>query len=137
MSDMTRVRAGEASEIGPPIDISHFRREMAEAELEDIVDELVEAFLEDAPGRMVAIETAVGSARTDDIRFAAHAYKSGAASMYAKRLADLLCQLESAGSEGDSGRAAELLPVVRAEHDATLALLSAEFGAARSSDSAA
>ncbi len=127
MTGMINSDASEVARCNDPIDIVELRREMAAAELEDIVEELVEAFLEDAPGRMGAIETAVETAVGQEIRFAAHAYKSSAASIYAKNLADLLFQLESAGSEGDSTRAADLLPRLRAEHNATMAQLQKEF----------
>ncbi len=64
-----------------PINLAEFRSAMAELELEDILDELVETFLSDAPGRMSAIESAVKSSAADEIRTAAHAYKSATANM--------------------------------------------------------
>lgn len=127
MSDTTESSVGGCRDGRPPIDLPEFRREMAEAELEDIVDELVGAFLEDAPTRMVAIESAVAGGVGDDIRFAAHAYKSAAASMCAKHLADLLRQLETAGAEGETALAERLLPQVKSEHEETMVLLQSEF----------
>ena len=126
---MTHTARTEASEVGRglPIDLAEFRRAMSLAELEDIIDELVETFLDDAPGRMGGIEAAVLSALAEETRLAAHAYKSSAANMYAKHLADLLAQLESAGMEGDTARATELLPEVQVAHDATVAQLKEQF----------
>ena len=76
---------------------------------------------------MSDIESAVQSTVAEEIRLAAHAYKSSAANLYAKHLADLLTKLESAGRESDTARAAELLPEVRVAHDAAVALLREEF----------
>jgi HPt (histidine-containing phosphotransfer) domain-containing protein len=121
MTDTVRTDIG-------PFEVAEFRKAMAEAELEDIIDELVEAFLEDAPARMSAIETAVAVTAAEEIRYAAHAYKSSAASMGAKQLADLLRQLELAGSEGDSARAAALLPEVLDAHESVVVQLTEHFG---------
>lgn len=117
-----------ADQQNQPINLAEFRSAMADLELEDILDELVETFLDDAPGRMGAIESAVKSSAADEIRTAAHAYKSAATNMYAEQLTYLLTRLENAGAEGDCGHAAVLLPVVRSEHDAALAQLREQFG---------
>lgn len=114
------------NEIAPFV-VDDLRRSMAEAEIEDMIDELVEAFLDDAPSRMETISASVESAVGEDIRAAAHAYKSAAASIGARQLADLLLKLEVAGNEGDCARGATLLPLVRAAHDTVVTRLREEF----------
>lgn len=127
MTEFAGTIASDVSNEIPPFEVNDLRSAMAEAELEDIIDELVEAFLEDAPSRMEAIGAAVYSANTDEIRATAHAYKSAAASMGAKQLADLLRQLEVAGAQGEGPRAAALLPQVKTSHDIVVTRLKDEF----------
>lgn len=107
----------------PPIDIDAFRREMREQDLEDLVDELIETFLGDAPSRIEAFCTAVASAEATSIRSAAHAYKSAAGTMRATCLSKLLQQAEEAARDGDVTRPTELLDQIRQEHEAVLAHL--------------
>jgi len=123
MSEPTQTENGGGAPEGPAIDMAAFRQDMREQDLEELVDELVEAFVGDAPARFEAVATAIQSAEADSIRTTAHAYKSAAATMRAVRLADLLRQTEAAARDGDVGRAAELLPQLQTEHEAVLAQL--------------
>jgi HPt (histidine-containing phosphotransfer) domain-containing protein len=100
---------------------------MREADLEEIIEDLIAAFVEDAPGRFAAIETAVCSGDVEAIRATAHAYKSSAATMYACQLADLLQSTELAGKRGDADKARDLLPRVRDAHEATMDQLRGEL----------
>lgn len=106
-----------------PISLEAFRTEMREQDLEELVDELIEAFLNDAPGRFDALQNAVESGSATDVRAAAHAYKSAAATMRADALAGLLCEAETAGREGDLARSADLLPEIRRMHEGVLTQL--------------
>jgi len=106
-----------------PINMEAFRQEMRDQDLEELVDELIEAFLTDAPGRWDALEAAVESAEPEGVRAAAHAYKSAAATMRADGLAELLYRTEAAAREGDVAEPAVLLPDIRREHQAVLAQL--------------
>jgi HPt (histidine-containing phosphotransfer) domain-containing protein len=123
MSEPTQTENSGRAPEGPAIDMAAFRQDMREQDLEELVDELVEAFVEDAPARFDAVTTAIQSAEADSIRTTAHAYKSAAATTRAFRLADLLQQTEAAARDGDVGRAAELLPQLKTEHEAALAQL--------------
>ena len=127
MTDIAGTMDDGIADALAPFEVDDLRRVLEEVELADIIDELVEAFLDDAPARMDAIGAAVESAVHDQIRTTAHAYKSAAASMGARRLADLLRQLELAGAEGDDVRAAALLPVVRVAHDTVVGRLREAF----------
>jgi HPt (histidine-containing phosphotransfer) domain-containing protein len=76
---------------------------------------MLEIFVRDAVERLAALEAAVESRNAEDIRFAAHAFKSPAAAVHAKRLAGLLADAEQAGREDDTDAATVLLPQVRDE----------------------
>ena len=104
----------------PGIDLEGFRRELQENGLDDLADELIETFSEDAPSRFEDLENAIGAADPEQIRRAAHAYRSGAATMHAKRLAGLLSEVEAAGRAGDSVRPGALLEPLRREHEEVL-----------------
>lgn len=118
---------GEMISAIAPFEVIDLRRTLAEADLEDIIDELVDAFLGDAPFRMDAIASAVESGKGDQVRATAHAYKSAAASIGAGQLAELLRLLEMAGAAGDKTKAAVLLPQVLAAHDTVVSCLQEEF----------
>ena len=120
MTDSAGAIREDSLSDGLPINMGEFRLAMREADLEDIIDDLIEAFVQDAPGRFEAIEAAIGSGDPEQIRFAAHAYKSSAATMHAHQLAGLLRLTELAGREGDADRAVELLPQLQEAHHATL-----------------
>jgi HPt (histidine-containing phosphotransfer) domain-containing protein len=120
---MAEPSIGEGASNEPPIDMDAFRRDMQEQDLEDLIDELIEAFVGDASSRFDALQAAVESADAEDIRSAAHAYKSAATTMQAHRLANLLQQTENAGHEGNVAKAVELLPALKSEHEAVLAQL--------------
>ena len=106
-----------------PVDLTAFRRAMREAGIEETVGTILGVFCEDAPERMAALETSLASADASDIRMAAHAYKSAAATIRAVNLAEMLNQVELAGESGQVSQAEELIPRVRAEHEALLAYL--------------
>jgi len=106
-----------------PVDLTAFRRAMREAGIEETVGTILGVFCEDAPERMATLETSLASADASDIRMAAHAYKSAAATIRAVNLAELLNQVELAGESGQVSQAEELIPRVRAEHEAVLAYL--------------
>lgn len=111
---------GDSAANETPIDMDAFRQDMREQDLEELVDELIETFVGDAPSRFEALQAAVESAEAASIRTAAHAYKSAAATMQAVRLADLLQQTETAATDGDVAKAQELLPRLRSEHEALM-----------------
>jgi CheY-like chemotaxis protein len=115
------VAAGRASDqlvrVVDPVNLTEFRRMMREAGIEETANKIFTVFLEDAPGRMTALEEATGARNGQDIRMAAHAFKSAAATIRAENLAELLNHVEKAGESGDLDKAAELLPQVRAEAD--------------------
>jgi HPt (histidine-containing phosphotransfer) domain-containing protein len=66
---------------------------------EDVVQDVERLFLEDAPTRLAAIESAVKARDAGQIRFEAHGLKGAAGSLMATRLADAAKALEILGAE--------------------------------------
>jgi HPt (histidine-containing phosphotransfer) domain-containing protein len=125
MTNSARARSFESTQLQPPIDVAEFYGAMHEAGLAEIITELIETFLEDAPSRFEAVVAAVEGADAEKIRAAAHAYKSPATYMRAHELAGLLHEIEVAGEHGDATRASDLLPYLRQNHEATVGQLHA------------
>ncbi len=114
---------GQPALVTDPVNLTEFRRVLREAGIEETAERILGVFAEDAPMRMADLEDAVAKGQSDDIRMAAHAYKSAAATIRAENLAELLNQIERAGSAGDVHHAAELIGQVRSESDSVLAYL--------------
>jgi len=125
MTDSVRAQSFESTQHQPPIDVAEFYGAMHEAGLTEIINELIETFLEDAPNRFNAVVAAVEGAGAEEIKAAAHAYKSPATYMRAHELACLLHEIETAGEQGDATRASDLLPYLRQNHEATVGQLHA------------
>jgi len=102
----------------PPIDLERFRRTMREAGVEDAVDAMLQVFVEDAPKRMEAVASAVASEDAQAIKLTAHAFKSAAGTVEARRLFELLKQLEAAGREQRLADARPLYERIRQEYEA-------------------
>jgi HPt (histidine-containing phosphotransfer) domain-containing protein len=103
---------------------------MRAAGAEAAVDSILQTFLDSAPERIAAVVSALESGTTPAIERAAHAFKSAAAAIGAKRLADLLQQIETAGRSGEVAAARDLAARFRAESDAVVRFLSAMLGEA-------
>jgi CheY-like chemotaxis protein/HPt (histidine-containing phosphotransfer) domain-containing protein len=114
---------GPSAPVTDPVNLAEFRRVLREAGIEETVDRILGVFAEDAPVRMAVLEGAVAGGQGGEIRMAAHAYKSAAATIRAENLAELLSQIEHAGSAGDVHHAAELIGQVRNESDSVLSYL--------------
>jgi len=115
--------AEQQREVVPPVDLEGFRAAMREVGVESVVDAAVSLFVNDAPGRMDAVRTAIASAVAARIDTAAHAFKSGAGSIRAVRLAELLGEIESRAEAGDVETARALAPKLEAEYDAVMGYL--------------
>jgi len=128
----TSVRAPLAAAPGPapsaPADLDGLRRSMRAAGVEYAVAGIIQAFVREAPARMSALEAAVLAGEATRICQAAHAYRSAAATIAARGLADALRQMETAGRAGDPTGAAGLLEQARVAHDAVLMQLRTSAG---------
>ena len=79
----------------PPVDLAAFRREMADAGASDAVDGIVESFLAAAAVRTNSMGQAVEAEDLTEIARLAHAFKSSAAQLGARRLAETLKEIEA------------------------------------------
>ena len=84
-----------------PVDLETFRREMREVGVEDAVDGILDVFVQAADERIAAVTAALAAGSAPAIKRAAHAFKSSAGTIGAKRLAASLDQMEEAAAAGD------------------------------------
>jgi CheY-like chemotaxis protein len=106
-----------------PVAIEEFRRSLREAGIEETTGAILAVFREDTPRRMADLEAAGDTGDASDIRMAAHAFKSAAATIRALNLAELLQQAESAAEAGERSHATELIPQIREEYGAVMEFL--------------
>jgi HPt (histidine-containing phosphotransfer) domain-containing protein len=66
----------------------------------EILHELLEAYAEDVPQRLVAIEKAIAQSDPEALRQAAHALRSGSINLGAVQVGQLCRELEQMGKSG-------------------------------------
>jgi PAS domain S-box-containing protein len=91
-----------------PVDLDAFRAEMREAGVEEAVDAILDTFVQSAGERITALTAALALGEAEAIKRAAHAFKSSAGTIGAKRLAALLQEFEALAEAGDVARARAL-----------------------------
>jgi len=86
----------------PPLDegVLASLRGLADPDGPDLLAELVELFMTDAPPRLAGIAQAVASSDAEALRRCAHALKGASGTLGARRLADVCGALEAAGRAG-------------------------------------
>jgi HPt (histidine-containing phosphotransfer) domain-containing protein len=104
----------------PRVDVERFRAELREAGVEEMIGELLDTFVQDAPVRFAALELALQGGDSKAIETAAHAFKSGAGTIRATYLADILLEMESAGRTGHLKTANGLIESMRGEYLAVM-----------------
>jgi PAS domain S-box-containing protein len=117
--------AGSPGDTAAPVDLAALRVSLRAGGVEDMLETLVASFLQDAPSRLAGIEEAVSASDGERIRLTAHAYRSSAAQLGARALAEGLQALELAGRDGDLVAARGLADGVRREHEGVCAFLAA------------
>lgn len=100
----------------PSVDVAHFRADLREAGIEEMVGALLKTFVEDSPGRMAALELALNEGDAEQVRSAAHAFKSGAGTIRANLLAAHLQEMEETGRAGGLEAATLLIGQIRDEY---------------------
>jgi len=113
--------AGEPAAAGA-VDLEGFRSTMREAGAEEAVDDILRLFASTAPDRLEALSAAVQSEDGPAIARAAHAFKSSAATIGARALAERLTEFERVG-RGAVERATDQMAALRVEVDAVLTYL--------------
>ncbi len=92
-------------------------RELQEDEEDDLVKELVEIYITDAPGYIAAISSAIESADAHAMERAAHTLKGSSASLGAHLLASACLEVEKLGRIGSTAGARELLVRIEREFE--------------------
>src|SRR5438128_395999 len=111
----TAPTTDSADSPAPPVDLAAFRRTMQEAGAEEAVAGILATFASSLPQRLEALAEATGGQDPEPIQRAAHAFKSAAATIGARRLAQLLEEMEASARGGDVVRAQSALQEVRSE----------------------
>jgi PAS domain S-box-containing protein len=105
------------------VDIEGLRAELRSAGVEEVTDQLLRTFLQDAPARVAALQEAAAAGDAHAIERAAHAYKSAAGTVRAHELAVLLKEAELAAKSGDAATAAGFVPLIVGAHDEAMTYL--------------
>lgn len=84
----------------PVIDLITFNA-LKETTGVDFIGELIDSFVEDTPGQIANIKTAIAAQDAESFRRAAHTVKSNAATFGANELAALARELEMMGRDGN------------------------------------
>ncbi len=128
-SDPVSDSAGKQTddEESPPVDLESFRETMREAGAEDAVESMLELFLDDAPGRMEALQAAAAGGEVEEIARAAHAYKSAAATIGATELASILNTIEARAKMNEIEGAIGHIERAQTQHTAVLEHLRAHM----------
>lgn len=93
--------AAPAPPAASAVHLEEFRRSMREAGAEDAVDAILDTFLDSAEENADALHQALAGGEARQIAQRAHAQKSSAATIGAKRLALLLTEIEKLANAGD------------------------------------
>ena len=99
----------------PPVRIDRFREYMREAGVEEIVEETLRVYLDEAPDRLRRLERALEHQNAREVEMEAHALRSASLNIRADGLAGLLEQAEHAGVDGDLEAARRLTTLIGEE----------------------
>ncbi|NNM03737.1 MAG: response regulator [Gemmatimonadetes bacterium] len=117
-SDAAGVTTGEA-----PVLLEEFRAAMRDAGIESVVDAAVDAYLQETPGRMDALETAVAAEDWKGVEREAHGIKSGSRNIRADHFGALLESVEEAGREERGDAVKAVIPELRTAFHQVIAYL--------------
>ena len=107
-----------------PIDLAVYS-ELKASTGPEFIGELVDTFLEEAPGMLAELRGARAAGDADRFRRAAHSLKSNANTFGAASLSARARELELKGLDADPDRDAAALTALEAEHAAAAAVLKA------------
>ncbi len=92
----------------------------------DVLTELIDLFLDDAPARIAAVRNATRDGDAGALRRAAHALNGSSANLGAVRLAAISAELEQVGQRGTVNGAATVGLELKREYDRVAIALRAE-----------
>ncbi len=83
----------------------------------EILEELVALFIQEAPGMIAPIKSAIDANESSDLRLYAHTFKGAVSNFFAEKCVEYSLELEMMGKNGtiDSDRAKELVSSLEAE----------------------
>ena len=103
-------------------------RELQEQGEPDILNELIELFLDEAPAQLSALREAIeGGGDAGPVERVAHALKGSSGNVGAMRVAAVCAELETVGRDRELTRAPELLDQLEVEFDRTRQALNAKL----------
>ncbi len=105
---MQASQAHHAREPEPPV-LNMALLEQYKARKNNLLDRLINAYLDEAPRFHFEIQTAAKAGRMDDLRAGAHALKSSSYNLGAARLSGICQQLETGALSGDAPNVEEAL----------------------------
>jgi len=101
-------------------------RELQEEGGPDILNELIELFLDDVPPQLVVLREAVEGGNADSVERVAHTLKGSCGTMGAIRMAKVCEQLQEVGASEDLMKAPTLLDQLETEFDRVRTVFEAE-----------
>lgn len=104
-------------------------RQLAGEHASLIIADLLNTYLEDAPGRVDKMKQAVQEADPDALSDAAHALKSASANLGAKRLASLCADAEALGRAGSLEGAPDMVTQISQAYDTVRSAFETELAA--------
>lgn len=114
-----------------PVDVDGFRASMREVGVEEIVEETLEVFVDEAQRIFADLSAAVVAGDVQTLRVSAHTLKSSSGNVWAHDLAALLRDVEAAaGGGGDLASATEIFRRAEPEYEAVISYLTS-LGAGR------
>jgi HPt (histidine-containing phosphotransfer) domain-containing protein len=141
-AEASSVTEGEAGGAAPPAGdadpldrnvLAGLRDLQGEGE-PDILKELGEMFLEDAPGQLEALRGAVSRGDAQSVLRVAHALRGSCGNMGAGRMSEISARLEDVGASNDLARAPDLLSRLEAEFARVRPALQAEMDSSGGTD---
>ena len=90
---------------------------------EELVQELIELFLEDYPNKITGIEEGLKNADADLVHTSAHGLKGSCGNLSFNSVAEYAKQIESAGKEGNFKEAANSFELLKSELEKLLSII--------------
>ena len=104
-------------------------RQLAGEHASLLIADLLNTYLEDAPGRVEKMHQAVKDADPDGLSDAAHALKSASANLGAKQLASLCSEAEALGRSGSTEGSADVVSQISQAYETVRIAFEAEMAA--------
>ncbi|HBE18626.1 MAG TPA: hypothetical protein DEG17_00190 [Cyanobacteria bacterium UBA11149] len=102
-------------------------KEIAGDDFDELLVELIDSYLEDAPPRLESISNAIEVKNAKVLQHSAHALKSASLTIGAKLLAQICSELETIARQGTTVGTSSLLLQLNTEYERVVAALQAEY----------